>query len=60
MTMPGVPAGGFKTVGQIDATNPRVAHIPKPLVWRLEASLSMGLLVLVALFFMLSKSSIPA
>lgn len=24
MTMPGVPAGGLKTVGQIDATNPLV------------------------------------
>jgi len=26
MTMPGVPAGGLKTVGQIDATNPLVFY----------------------------------
>lgn len=26
MTMPGVPAGGLKTVGQIDATNPFVFY----------------------------------
>jgi CBS domain-containing protein len=26
MTMPGVPVGGLKTVGQIDATNPLVFH----------------------------------
>ena len=27
MTMPGVPAGGLKTVGQIDATNPLVFYV---------------------------------
>jgi predicted transcriptional regulator len=26
MTMPGVPAGGFKTVGQIDGTNELIFH----------------------------------
>jgi predicted transcriptional regulator len=26
MTMPGLPVGGLKTVGQIDATNPLVFH----------------------------------